>query len=219
MIRVSNVTKIYESALGVQTKCLNEANLELKRGRINALCGASGSGKTTLLNIIGLLDSPTGGEVYYDDIELSEINEFEKFRLENIGIIFQKFNLLNLLTVEENVLLPLDMLNLDVDEEYYNNLLSVLGLEELLNKFPQELSGGQQQRVAIARALINKPRIVLADEPTGNLDKDNSEIVIQLLLEISNKLNQTILIITHDRDIAKMCDTVFYIEDGVVYEE
>ncbi len=169
------------------------------------LCGASGSGKSTLLNIIGGLDRATSGSIKINGINLADLddNGLTEFRSKNIGFIFQRFNLINILNIKENILFPLNISGLVEDEKYLNKIVDTLGIEDILQKMPNELSGGQQQRVAIARALITNPSILLADEPTGNLDSKNSKNVIDLLVSTNRNFNQTIILITHDQNIVE----------------
>ncbi len=219
MIQLKNISKDYVSSMGVVTNCLENISFTINKGDICALCGASGSGKTTILNIISLLDKPTLGEVLIDneDITSQKIN-LDDFRLDNIGIVFQSFNLIEILTVSENIKIPAEFSNKKFDTTLFNDIVNDLGLSELLNKFPSELSGGQQQRVAIARSLINKPKILLADEPTGNLDSENADKVIKMLVGIAKKYGMSLLIVTHDQAIADKCDRTILVKDGKIYE-
>ncbi len=219
MIQLKNISKDYVSSMGVVTNCLENISFTINKGDICALCGASGSGKTTILNIISLLDKPTLGEVLIDneDITSQKIN-LDDFRLDNIGIVFQSFNLIEILTVSENIKIPAEFSSKKFDTTLFNDIVNDLGLSELLNKFPSELSGGQQQRVAIARSLINKPKILLADEPTGNLDSENADKVIKMLVGIAKKYGMSLLIVTHDQAIADKCDRTILVKDGKIYE-
>ena len=185
------------------------------------IVGESGSGKSTLLNIIGALDTPTDGKVFIDgkDIFSMKDNELTVFRRRNIGFIFQSFNLIPELTVEQNIIFPVLLDYNQPDENYLEELLSILGLEERRNYLPNQLSGGQQQRVAIGRALITRPSLILADEPTGNLDSKNSSEVIRLLKDSSKKYEQTIIMITHSTSIAKSADRILKVSDGKVVDE
>lgn len=184
---------------------MDGVDLEVGKGDFLIIQGASGSGKSTLLNIIGGLDRATSGSIKINGINLADLddNELTEFRSKNIGFIFQRFNLINILNIKENILFPLNISGLVEDEKYLNKIVDTLGIEDILQKMPNELSGGQQQRVAIARALITKPSILLADEPTGNLDSKNSKNVIDLLVSTNRNFNQTIILITHDQNIVE----------------
>ena len=199
-------------------KALDSINLEIENGSFAAITGTSGSGKTTLMHILGGLDTPTSGEVYISTENLKNMKdkELSKFRREKIGFVFQNFCLVKELNVIENISLPVLLSNRKVDINYIDNLCEELGISNRKKHLPSELSGGQQQRVAIARALSNNPQIILCDEPTGNLDKKTSEEVIELLKNISQKFNKTVLIVTHDSDIANMSDLKIHIEDGKI---
>jgi len=182
--------------------------------------GPSGSGKSTFLNIIGGMDLPDKGQIIIDTMDITKLNDnnLSDFRLHKIGFIFQFFNLIPMLTAKENISLPSEVKNKKKDIEYINMLIAKLGLKDRENHYPAQLSGGEQQRVAIARALVNKPRIILADEPTGNLDSKNSKAVIKLLKEISEEMKLTIILITHDKEIASYADRILNMMDGVLYE-
>ena len=189
---------------------LNDVDLEVKQGEFLAITGESGSGKTTLLNCIGSLDRR--------DITTMDDNGLSAYRRKSIGFIFQNFNLIPVLNVEENIVLPLNLDNTPPDKEFLKELLKLTGLDVKRNNYPHELSGGQQQRVAFARALIHKPRIILADEPTGNLDSKNSREIISILKSSIKKYNQTLILITHDGSIAAQADRICRITDGVLSE-
>ncbi len=220
MIEIRNISKDYISAMGVVTKCLNDISLVINKGDICALCGESGSGKTTILNIIACLDRPSSGDILVNGKSLLEKNmNIDSFRLNNIGIIFQSFNLIDILTVSENIKMPAELSDKKFDKDFFDNIINDLGINEFLNKFPSELSGGEQQRVAIARALINKPMLLLADEPTGNLDSKNTSKVIKLLIKMVEKYNMTLGIVTHDENVANQCQRIVYIQDGKIYEK
>ncbi|OXZ38069.1 ABC transporter ATP-binding protein [Finegoldia magna] len=197
--------KKYYGTVNNQVKALDGVDLEVGKGDFLIIQGASGSGKSTLLNIIGGLDRATSGSIKINGINLADLddNELTEFRSKNIGFIFQRFNLINILNIKENILFPLNISGLVEDEKYLNKIVDTLGIEDILQKMPNELSGGQQQRVAIARALITKPSILLADEPTGNLDSKNSKNVIDLLVSTNRNFNQTIILITHDQNIVE----------------
>ncbi len=220
IIKVIGIYKTYGKGENA-VKALNNINLEIKKGEIVAIVGTSGSGKSTLLHILGGIDRPTSGEVYIDNININKLNEDEisLLRLRKIGFVFQFYNLIPVLTVEENIEMPILLDDGVVDENYKVELINLLGLENKKNNMPSELSGGQQQRVAIGRALSNKPSIILADEPTGNLDSKNAIDIIQLLKFSSKKYKQTLIIITHDEKVAKMADRVITINDGVIVSD
>ncbi|HEQ5069941.1 TPA: ABC transporter ATP-binding protein [Streptococcus pyogenes] len=197
--------KKYYGTVNNQVKALDGVDLEVGKGDFLIIQGASGSGKSTLLNIIGGLDRATSGSVKINGINLADLddNGLTEFRSKNIGFIFQRFNLINILNIKENILFPLNISGLVEDEKYLNKIVDTLGIEDILQKMPNELSGGQQQRVAIARALITNPSILLADEPTGNLDSKNSKNVIDLLVSTNRNFNQSIILITHDQNIVE----------------
>ena len=191
-------------------------NLEIKDGDFAAIMGASGCGKTTLLHLIGGLDRVTSGQVVVNDIDLSKMKDtaLSKFRCCELGFVFQKFNLINEMTVKENIVTPVLISKKKVNEEYIRELTEVLGLSDRLDHTPLQLSGGQQQRVTIARALANNPTLILCDEPTGNLDKKNSEEVINLLDKVHEKYGKTIILVTHDPIIAEHANILYRMEDG-----
>lgn len=197
--------KKYYGTVNNQVKALDGVDLEVGKGDFLIIQGASGSGKSTLLNIIGGLDRATSGSIKINGINLADLddNGLTEFRSKNIGFIFQRFNLINILNIKENILFPLNISGLVEDEKYLNKIVDTLCIEDILQKMPNELSGGQQQRVAIARALITNPSILLADEPTGNLDSKNSKNVIDLLVSTNRNFNQTIILITHDQNIVE----------------
>ncbi len=199
-------------------KALDGVDIEVKKGEFVAIVGTSGSGKSTLLHMLGGLDRASDGEVKVGGKEIFKMNDDELtvFRRRNIGFVFQNYNLVPILNVYENIILPLELDGKTVDQEYVNNIIDTLGLAEKINYLPNNLSGGQQQRVAIARALATKPAIMLADEPTGNLDSKTSQEVIGLLKVTSEKFNQTIVMITHNEEIAQLCDRIIRIEDGKI---
>lgn len=212
ILKTEKLTKIYNN----QVKALNGVNISIERGEFVAVMGSSGSGKSTLLHILGGVDRPTSGTVYIDGEDISGLKEKDLalFRRRKIGLVYQFFNLIPNLSVKKNILLPILLDKKNPDQNYFDEIVSVLGLKEKLNSFPSELSGGQQQRVAIARSLIYRPSILLADEPTGNLDRKNSDEIIGLL-KLSNKnYKQTIIMITHDERIALEADRIIKIEDG-----
>ncbi len=219
-IEVEHLTKIYgkgETAL----KALDDVSFTVQTGEFAAVTGESGSGKTTLLNILGSLDRADEGTVRVDEMDLMHMddNALAAYRRQKIGIIFQSFNLIPVLNVEENIVLPLNLDNVEVDRAFLDEMLTLTGLTEKRLSFPHELSGGQQQRVAFVRALIHKPDVILADEPTGNLDTRNSREIIHILKESIRKYNQTLLLITHDPAIAAQADRIFRMTDGRLTEE
>ncbi|MHC1747686.1 MAG: ABC transporter ATP-binding protein [Cellulosilyticaceae bacterium] len=220
ILRVENVTKTYGEGES-KVEALKNINLSINKGEFVAIIGASGSGKSTLLHLLGGLDRPTTGKVMIDGKSIYDSNDDELsiFRRRKVGFIFQFFNLIPVLDVEENIELPVMLDNEKVDKEYLDEIISILNLNERRNHLPSELSGGQQQRVSIGRALVNKPSIILADEPTGNLDSKNTRDVIELLKFTAKKFNQTLVLITHDTDIATMADRVITIEDGEVIKD
>lgn len=203
-----------------QIKALDGITMSVLRGEFVAIVGSSGSGKSTLLNMIGGLDVPTSGEVIVDQKKIQDLtdNELTVFRRRKIGFIFQQYNLISMLNVWENIILPIKFDGKEVDEEYVLEITQILGLEKRLTAIPSKLSGGQQQRVAIARALATKPAIILADEPTGNLDSVTSQEVMGLLKITSSKFQQTVVMITHNDEIAQLADRILRIEDGRLIE-
>lgn len=201
-------------------KAIDDTSICINKGEFVVIVGKSGSGKSTLLHMLGGLDNPTDGKVYINDKDISTLKEDELaiFRRRNIGFIFQDYNLIQSLNVWENIVLPLGLDNKKVDISFVDDIITTLGLENKKENLPSTLSGGQQQRVAIARALVSNPTIILADEPTGNLDSKTSEEVINLLKMMIKKYSQTLVMITHDESIAQMADRVIFIEDGKVVE-
>ena len=202
------------------TKALDGVTLSIEQGEFVAIVGTSGSGKSTLLNMMGGLDIPTSGSVKVKGKELARLNDEQLtlFRRRNIGFIFQNYNLVPVLNVYENIVLPVELDGDTVDRKFMDEVVHLLALEDKLNHIPNNLSGGQQQRVAIARALVSKPAIVLADEPTGNLDSRTSSDVLGLLKVTSNKFHQTLVMITHNNEIAQLADRIIRIEDGRIFE-
>ncbi len=217
LLEVSNVSKTYGNGEAA-VKALKNVSFSVPKGEYVAIVGESGSGKSTLLNMIGALDTPTSGKVVISGKEIFSMNDRKLtiFRRRNIGFIFQAFNLIPELTVEQNIVFPVLLDYQKPDRKYLEELLSVLNLKERRRHLPSQLSGGQQQRVAIGRALITRPSLILADEPTGNLDTQNSSEVIALLKEASRKYEQTIVMITHNRSIAQTADRVLNVSDGVL---
>ena len=200
------------------TKALDGISLSIGEGEFVAIIGTSGSGKSTLLNMMGGLDKPTSGKVLVDGSDLSTLKDEDLtiFRRKNIGFIFQNYNLVPVLNVYENIVLPVELDGKAVDSNFMDEVIEMLGLKNKLQNMPNNLSGGQQQRVAIARALVTKPKIILADEPTGNLDSKTSNDFLELLKLSSRKFHQTIVMITHDMDISKLADRTIRIEDGKI---
>lgn len=217
LLEVKSLYKTYGSG-ETAVKALKDVSFSVPKGEFVAVVGESGSGKSTLLNMIGALDTPTSGKVFIDgkDIFTMKDSKLTIFRRRNIGFVFQAFNLIPELTVEQNIIFPVLLDYKKPDINYLEELLTVLNLRERRNHLPNQLSGGQQQRVAIGRALMTRPTLILADEPTGNLDTQNSSEVIALLKEASKKYEQTIIMITHNRSIAQTADRVLQISDGVL---
>ena len=217
ILTIRNVHKTFGRGEGA-VKALNGINLTIEKGKFTAIIGASGSGKTTLLNMMGGMDIPDEGEVIVDGVNLSGLKEKELavFRRNKVGFVYQSFNLVPTLTVKENILFPLSLAGSTPDRAFFKEITELLRLEERLNAYPHELSGGGQQRVAIARALIAKPSILLADEPTGNLDSKSGQNVLGLLKMSVETYHQTLVMITHNLEIAQMADRVVRIEDGQI---
>ncbi len=217
LLEVKKICKTYGKG-ETAVRALQNVSFSVPRGEYVAIVGESGSGKSTLLNMIGALDAPTSGKVLIDGKDIFSMNDqkLTVFRRRNIGFIFQAFNLIPELTVEQNIIFPLLLDYQQPDKKYLEELLTVLRLRERRNHLPSQLSGGQQQRVAIGRALITRPALILADEPTGNLDSKNSSEVIALLKEASKKYEQTIIMITHNRSIAQTADRVLQVSDGML---
>lgn len=220
LLEVKSVSKIYGKSNNA-VHALKDIKFSVDKGEYIAIVGESGSGKSTLLNIIGALDTPTEGKVIINNKDLFSMKDSELtvFRRRNIGFVFQGFNLIPELTVEQNIIFPVLLDYKKPDRKYLEELLNILGLQERKNHLPSELSGGQQQRVAIGRALITRPSLILADEPTGNLDSKNSSEVISLLKESSQKYEQTIIMITHSRSIAQAADRVLRVSDGILVDQ
>ncbi|WP_270642097.1 ABC transporter ATP-binding protein [Paraclostridium sordellii] len=216
-IRVNNIKKIYGKGENA-VKAIDGITLEIESGKFTAIVGESGSGKSTLLHCMAGLDKPTDGTVYLENQDIYKLNDdkLSKIRVEEFGFVFQSFNLIPVVNVYENIVLPVSVDHNKIDKNYIDDIIKKLGLEHQIKKFPNELSGGQQQRVAIARALSNKPSIIFADEPTGNLDSKTSKEVMDMLCMSVKEFNQTLVMITHNDDIANMADTVITINDGKV---
>ena len=220
ILQTTDLKKYYGAAPNI-TKALDGVTLSVGQGEFVAIVGTSGSGKSTLLNMIGGLDVPTTGKVTVDGKELSTLNDEQLtiFRRRKIGFIFQNYNLVPVLNVYENIVLPVELDGDNVDKKFMDKVVRMLGLEDKQSSMPGNLSGGQQQRVAIARALVSKPAIVLADEPTGNLDSRTSNDVLGLLKATSQQFRQTLVMITHNNEIAQLADRIIRIEDGKIYEK
>jgi len=220
ILKVDNLTKIYGKD-STKVVALDHVSFSVEKGEFVAIVGASGSGKSTLLHLIGGVDRPTSGKVFIDGKDIFNFNDDKLaiFRRRQVGLIYQFYNLIPILNVEENISLPLSLDNREVDKEKLDNLLKLLGLQNRKNHLPNELSGGQQQRTSIGRALITNPTIILADEPTGNLDSKSSDEIVALLKKSNKELNQTIIMITHNMEIAKVADRIIKIEDGKIVEE
>ena len=219
ILQTTDLKKYYGAAPNI-TKALDGVTLSVGQGEFVAIVGTSGSGKSTLLNMIGGLDLPTAGKVIVDGKELSTLNDEQLtiFRRRKIGFIFQNYNLVPVLNVYENIVLPVELDGDNVDKKFMDKVVRMLGLEDKQSSMPGNLSGGQQQRVAIARALVSKPAIVLADEPTGNLDSQTSNDVLGLLKATSQQFRQTLVMITHNNEIAQLADRIIRIEDGKISE-
>lgn len=221
IVQLKEVTKIYESK--IMKRAINRLSVDIKKGEFVAIMGPSGSGKTTLLNMISTIDLPTYGELMIHGIEPDQLSKhaLALFRRRHLGFVFQDINLLTMLTVEENMVLPLTLDGVSVEEmeERVHDIGEKLGLSSLLKKRPDELSGGQAQRTAIGRALIHRPPIILADEPTGNLDSKSAGDVLQLLSEVNEREKTTIIMVTHDPIAASYCDRVLFIKDGQFFNE
>ncbi len=217
MLKTKNLKKHYIQSEHT-VKALDGVDIRIETGEFVSIVGKSGSGKSTLLNLLGGLDEKTSGEVFINDMAISQMtsDEMAIYRRRNIGFVFQAYNLIPSLNVYENITLPLELDGVKVDETYVNDVLETLGIKDKMYNLPSQLSGGQQQRVAIARALSSKPYVILADEPTGNLDSHTSQEVMGLLKLTSQQFNQTVVLITHNTELAQMGDRVIRIEDGRV---
>ena len=220
ILKVENLTKIYGKDT-TKVVALDHVSFSVEKGEFVAIVGASGSGKSTLLHLIGGVDRPTSGKVFIDGKDIFNFNDDKLaiFRRRQVGLIYQFYNLIPILNVEENITLPLSLDNREVDKNTLNDMLKLLGLQNRKNHLPNELSGGQQQRTSIGRALITNPTIILADEPTVNLDSKSSDEIVALLKKSNKELNQTIIMITHNMEIAKVADRIIKIEDGKIVEE
>ncbi len=222
-IRCSNLVKTYNLGKMNEFRALRGIDLEIGEGDYVSIIGPSGSGKSTLLNLISCLDTPTGGEVYIEDVNINLLNGFQKARLrrEKLGFVFQQFNLIRGMTSYENIELPMRFRGTTKKERKrkVEGLMTLVGLEGKERNKPTELSGGQQQRVAIARALANNPKIILADEPTGNLDTKTGDMIMNLLLRLNSEEKKTLIMVTHDHDVAKKANRVVHIQDGVIVND
>lgn len=220
ILKVENLTKIYGKD-STKVVALDHVSFSVEKGEFVAIVGASGSGKSTLLHLIGGVDRPTSGKVFIDGKDIFNFNDDKLaiFRRRQVGLIYQFYNLIPILNVEENIALPLSLDNREIDKEKLNEMLKLLGLQNRRMHLPNELSGGQQQRTSIGRALITNPTIILADEPTGNLDSKSSDEIVALLKKSNKELNQTIIMITHNMEIAKVADRIIKIEDGKIISE
>ena len=227
LLKCENLTKLYiqggggESIMEVHTiYAVNNCNMKINKGEFAAIVGTSGSGKSTLLHLLAAFDRPTSGKVFIEDTDIHNLpdDKLSKFRNEKIGFVFQSYNLLPILTAKENILAPLKIGKKPFLEKYFNELTEMLGIADRIHHLPGELSGGQQQRVAIVRALITKPAILLADEPTGNLDKDSAAEFLNLLKATKTELNQTVIMVTHDANVSKIADRIFKIDNGDITE-
>ncbi len=223
LLELKNISKVYGSKKNKKYTALKNISFEVDKGDFMGIMGASGSGKTTMLNIIGSIDTQTSGALFVNGDNISELNkkQMAKHRRDNIGFIFQDFNLLDSMTIEENIILPLALAGESAKtiKEKLNLLASDLGIGEILNKFPYEISGGEKQRASACRALITEPQIILADEPTGNLDTSSSKQLLGLLEHINNKYETTILMVTHDVFAASYCHNILFIKDGEIYNQ
>lgn len=220
IIRINELTKIYGNGES-QVNAVNNLSTSFQTGEFCAIIGASGSGKTTLLHMLGGLDAPTSGSVRYDDIDIYKQSDRKQaeLRRKKCGFVFQFFNLIPELTAEENIVLPILLDNGKIDRSYIDELVKLLGISERLSHYPSQMSGGQQQRTAIARAMANNPEIIFCDEPTGNLDEKSGENVIEMLMDVQRKFGKTVIIVTHDNNIAKRADRIIRIADGKIVED
>lgn len=218
ILETRNLTKIYPGA--EQVVALNQVSLAVEKGELVAIMGDSGSGKSTLLHMLAGVDKPTEGQVLIQDVDITSLNEKEMtiFRRRNIGLIYQSFNLIPNITVEKNILLPLMLDQRKPAPAFFEEVIQTLRIDNKLKRFPHQLSGGEQQRVAIARSLITRPAIILADEPTGNLDRKNSEEVTSLFRLVNQRFHATILLVTHDEKIALSCERIMFMVDGTLHE-
>jgi len=219
ILRTENLSKVYDGKHKVQA--LDQVNLSVEKGSLLAIVGDSGSGKSTLLHILGGVDRPTSGHVFVQGTDITELSESQMsvFRRRNIGIIYQFFNLIPNINVRKNICLPLLLDRRKPDQDYYEEVIQTLDIADKQDRFPNELSGGEQQRVAIARSLISRPAIILADEPTGNLDRRNTKEIVSLFKLVNKSLKATIILITHNEKVALACEKVYTMVDGRLYRE
>lgn len=219
-IVIRELTKIYGSG-EAEVRALNGVSTSFEKNELCAIVGASGSGKTTLLHMLGGLDTPTSGSVLYGETDIYTLGDrkLSEIRRKKCGFVFQFFNLIPELTAEENIVLPILLDNRKIDTAYINELVELLGISDRLSHYPSQMSGGQQQRVAIARALSNDPEILLCDEPTGNLDEESGNNVIEMLCKAQKKFGKTVIVVTHDNDIASRTDRIIRLADGTVIED
>jgi len=220
IVKVEHLSKFYGEKDNI-VKALNDVSFSIEKGEFVAIMGPSGSGKSTLLHLLGGVDKPTSGKVYIDNTDIYSLNESQLaiFRRRQVGLVYQFYNLIPVLSVEENMTLPILLDSRKVDQDYLNEITSTLNLKDRLTHLPNQLSGGQQQRTSIGRALITRPAIVLADEPTGNLDRKNSDEIVELMKFSNRKYKQTLILITHDEHIALQADRLIQIEDGVIVSD
>ena len=220
IVKVENLNKIYGTNEN-KVIALDDINFSIDKGDFVVILGASGSGKSTLLHLLGGVDRPTKGKVYIDGVYIFSLNDDELaiFRRKNVGLIYQFFNLIPILNVAENISLPADLDKRNIDKKEMDNLLNMVGLEKRKDHLPSQLSGGQEQRVAIARALVNKPALILADEPTGNLDSNTTKEILELFKMCNEKYNQTLVIITHNLEVAKIAKRIIKLKDGKIISD
>lgn len=221
MIKVENIFKIYNETQGDEVRALNGVTLQMDDGLSFCILGKSGCGKSTLLHILGGLDKPTSGRVLINDLDITSMkeNELSIYRRQNIGFVFQSYNLVPELNVKENIIYPALLARKSIDNDYFDYLISALELKNRLSHLPGQCSGGQQQRVAIARALINKPNLILCDEPTGNLDFASSEKVKEAIISIHKSYQSTLIVVTHDFDFTDLCEKTIILQDGKIQGE
>jgi putative ABC transport system ATP-binding protein len=219
ILRVENLSKVYHGGQQ-EVQALDQVNLSVEKGSLLAIMGDSGSGKSTLLHILGGVDHPTGGRVFIQGTDITELSESQMsvFRRRNIGIIYQFFNLIPNINVRKNICLPLLLDRRKPEQDYYEDIIQTLGITDKQQRFPNELSGGEQQRVAIARSLISRPAVILADEPTGNLDRRNTQEIISLFKLVNKNFKATIILVTHNEKVALACEKVYTMADGRLYE-
>ncbi len=220
ILSVENLCKAYGKDETI-VKALNKINISIEQGEFVSIIGSSGSGKSTLLHAIGGVDNPTSGKVIIANNDIYSLNDDEqsKFRRSEVGLIYQFYNLIPTLNVRENILLPVQLDDKVIDEKYFDELINMLGLKDRITHLPNELSGGEQQRVSIGRALMNRPSILLADEPTGNLDSKNSKEIMKILKNLNELYNQTIIMVTHDKELALYAKRIITLEDGMILSD